>query len=149
LPQLCELAVKKNFLGNPFFCILSAFFKVQFISTENSSFSGSVDGVVSIILKDESEIERVIPSYTSNMNFTVYDEPRIFYSPKHHTTLQSDYKPDLRITLPWEPNIKVENNNEVVVNYFNADNSSKIKVNVEGITSSGIRVTAKTEYEVK
>ena len=62
---------------------------------------------------------------------------RIFYSPKHHTKLESDYKPDLRTTLFWEPNIKVENNRDVLLNYFNADNPSRVKVIVEGITTAG------------
>jgi hypothetical protein len=73
----------------------------------------------------------------------------IFYSPKHHTTLLSDYKPDLRTTLFWEPNIKLENNKDLFLNYYNIDNPSKVKVIVEGITTTGIPVTAKTEYEVR
>ena len=87
--------------------------------------------------------------HSVNVNISGFNEPRIFYSPKHHTKLESDYKPDLRTTLFWEPNIKVENNKEVLLNYYNADNPSKVKVIVEGITTSGIPVTGKTEYEVK
>ena len=58
-------------------------------------------------------------------------------------------KPDLRTTLLWEPNIKVENNKAAVLNYYNSDNPSKVNVIVEGITSRGIPVTGFTEYEVK
>jgi len=135
-----------DILDNP---VSWAQWKNMMRSSDSDSTSGSVDGVVSIILKDDSEIEWPVPSHSSKINFSGYNEPRIFYSPRHHTKLESDYKPDLRTTLFWEPNIKVDNNKEVLLNYFNADNPSKVKVIVEGITTAGIPVTGKTEYEVK
>ena len=105
-------------------------------------------GVVSILLK--SDWSSTILSYHSvNKSITGYNEPRIFYSPKHHSSLKADKKPDLRSTLFWEPNIEVENNKEVLLNYYNTDNPSKVKVIVEGITTGGIPVTGFTEYEVK
>jgi hypothetical protein len=121
----------------------------QSTGPSDSSNDGPLDGVVSIILKDDSEIEQVKPSYSLNMSFSGFNEPRIFYSPTHHTTLESDYKPDLRTTLFWDPDIRVENNKNVFLNYFNADTPAKVKVIVEGITSTGIPVTGKAEYEVK
>jgi hypothetical protein len=87
--------------------------------------------------------------HSVNVKLSGYNEPRIFYSPRHHNTLEKDFKPDLRTTLFWEPNIKVESNKNYLLNYYNADNSAKIKIIVEGITSNGIPVTGKTEYEVK
>jgi len=110
---------------------------------------GYSDGAISIILKDDKDIASNPVFHSVNVRFSGFSEPRIFYSPKHHKTLESDYKPDLRTTLLWEPNIKVENNKEILLNYYNADNPSKVKVIVEGITTEGIPVTGKTEYEVK
>jgi hypothetical protein len=43
----------------------------------------------------------------------------------------------------------VENNKDVILNYYNGDNPSKVKVIVEGITTGGIPVRGITEYEVK
>jgi hypothetical protein len=108
---------------------------------------GYSDGAISIILKKDIVDNSVYHSV--NVKLSGFNEPRIFYSPKHHTTLESDYKPDLRTTLFWEPNIKVENNEDVILNYYNSDNPSKVKVIVEGITTGGIPVTGTTEYEVK
>ncbi len=105
------------------------------------------DGAISIILK-EGYYEKSI-YHSSTMKFSGYNEPRIFYSPKHHTSLEKDYKPDLRTTLFWEPNIIMENGKEIILNYYNADNSSNVRVALEGITSTGIPVTGKAEYEVK
>jgi hypothetical protein len=113
-----------------------------------SSF-GYSDGAISIILKDDKDLVNNPVFHSVNVKFSGFDEPRIFYSPKHHSALESDYKPDLRTTLFWEPDIKAVNNKDVFLNYFNADNPSKVKIVVEGITTSGIPVTAKTEYEVK
>jgi len=105
-------------------------------------------GVVSILLKSDWS-SPTITYHSVNKSITGFNEPRIFYSPKHHSSLKDDKKPDLRTTLFWEPNIKVDNNKEVLLNYYNTDNPSKVKVFVEGITSRGIPVTGFTEYEVK
>jgi hypothetical protein len=51
--------------------------------------------------------------------------------------------------LFWEPNIEIENNKNIILNYYNSDNSSTVKVTIEGITSDGIPITASTKYEVK
>jgi hypothetical protein len=108
------------------------------------------DGAISIILKDPNDpVFNNLQFHSVNRKISGYYEPRIFYSPKHHTTLESDYKPDLRTTLFWEPNIKIENNKDCTLNYYNTDNSSTINIVVEGITSDGIPVTGKAEYQVK
>jgi hypothetical protein len=108
------------------------------------------NGVFSITTRSKIDFSSDIHKYhTVNTVIHGYSEPRLFYSPKHHETLQSDFKPDLRTTLYWEPNIILETGKDLFVNYFNADNPSKVTVIVEGITSSGIPVAAKTEYEVK
>jgi hypothetical protein len=108
------------------------------------------NGVVSILLKSDALWSSTIPTYHSvNKSITGYNEPRIFYSPKHHSSLKADKKPDLRTTLFWEPNIEIENNKNVILNYYNSDNSSTVKIAIEGITSDGIPITASTEYEVK
>ena len=72
--------------------------------------------------------------HSVNVKISGYTEPRIFYSPKHHKTLEKDFKPDLRTTLFWEPDIKVESNKNYLLNYYNADNPAKIKINIINIT---------------
>jgi hypothetical protein len=105
-------------------------------------------GVISFTTKSDWG-STSINYHSVNIKISGYNESRIFYSPRHHNTLEKDFKPDLRTTLFWEPNIKVENKKEVLLNYYNADNPSKVKIIVEGITSTGIPVTGNTEYEVK
>lgn len=110
---------------------------------------GPPDGVISIILKSDWLDENTAVYHSAKMKITGYNEQRIFYSPKHKTSLMSDFKPDLRTTLFWEPYITIQNNNRVILKYFNADNSSVIKVVAEGITSTGIPVSGSVVYEVK
>jgi len=111
---------------------------------------GPMDGVISIITRDnyDAKFARHV-FHSANMQISGYNEPRIFYSPKHHTTLEKDYKPDLRTTLFWEPDIEIGDDKECFLNYYNDDNPGKIIITVEGITSSGIPVTGTAEYEVK
>jgi hypothetical protein len=111
--------------------------------------TGPMDGVISIITRNDYNSLGKKVFHSANIRISGYDEPRIFYSPKHHTTLGKDYKPDFRSTLFWEPDIEIGDNKECLVNYYNDDKSGKISVIVEGITSAGIPVTGKAEYEVK
>jgi len=109
--------------------------------------TGQMDGVISVITRNDFSLAHKV-FHSANIRISGYDEPRIFYSPKHHTTLGKDYKPDLRATLYWEPDIEIGDNRECFVNYYNDDNPGKIRVIVEGITSSGIPVAGHAEYEV-
>jgi hypothetical protein len=107
-------------------------------------------GIISVITKTSTipyTGEQVFHSV--NLNFPGYNEPRIFYSPQHSSKLESDYNPDIRTTLYWNPNIRLSSKKDLIINYFNADNSSVIKVMVEGITTNGIPVSSTAEYEVK
>lgn len=106
------------------------------------------DGAISIILRSDYNRPRS-ELYSASMKLRGYYEPRIFYSPVHHTLLESDYKPDLRNTLYWEPDIILRSNKETYLHYFNNDNRSVIKITVEGLTSTGIPVTASANYTVK
>jgi len=78
-----------------------------------------------------------------------YDTPRIFYSPKHDSDSKSAYLPDTRTTIFWEPNITVEKNRKSTIEFFNADNTTKISIVVEGITEEGIPLTGIIKYDVR
>jgi hypothetical protein len=105
--------------------------------------------VISIITKTGGELEYVQVGYSANIMISGYDSSRVFYSPRHLPDSDPKYNPDIRTTLYWHPDISLQNNKPQVLNYFNADNSSKIRVIAEGITEDGIPVTCRTEYEVR
>jgi hypothetical protein len=110
----------------------------------------AANGVINLITKTGGSSGIKTPvEYSTNIRFSGYNAPRIFYSPQHLQDSNSDFNPDLRSTIYWNPNINLEGTNEVILNYYNGDNSSLIRVIVEGITTNGIPVTAKAEYEVR
>lgn len=107
------------------------------------------NGVISIITKTAEALTPYIPiDYSKNVKISGYDAPRIFYSPQY-TPKSESYNPDLRTTLLWKPDISLRSGEDLLIKYFNGDNSSDIKIIVEGITSTGIPITGKTEYIVK
>jgi hypothetical protein len=110
-------------------------------------FKGS-DGVINLITKTGG-LDYVPVKYSINKKISGYNSSRIFYSPQHLTDANSSYNPDLRSTLLWEPDINLEDNKKVTLNYYNGDNLSTIKIIAEGITSNGIPVSGKAEYEVR
>jgi len=125
--------------------------RIDVIKSEKAAAFGirGAFGVISVITKTSENIPYKPVSYAVSTEISGFDSPRIFYSPKHITTRQNGYMPDLRSTLYWLPDIKVITNQDYLVKYFNADVSSTYSIIVEGITSDGIPVTGKTEYEVK
>jgi len=108
------------------------------------------NGVISIITRSGDRLLKDQPiNHSANIKISGYDKPRIFYSPTHLPLSLTAFEPDLRITLFWKPDIILQPNKYQFLKFFNADNSSTIKVTVEGITSTGIPVTGMTEYEVR
>lgn len=106
------------------------------------------NGVINLITRAGGSAY-VKVNYAANIKFKGYDAARIFYSPQHLPESNSAFTPDLRSTLLWEPDINLEGNKDVILNYYNGDNPSVIKIVAEGITSTGIPVTGQAEYEIK
>jgi hypothetical protein len=108
------------------------------------------NGIINIITKQQ--VRRDPVELTANTVYTVlngFDVPRIFYSPKYDNKSQEAIAPDFRSTIYWKPDIKIEKDNEVKFDFFNADETGKIRIITEGVTSEGIPLTGKAEYIVK
>jgi TonB-dependent SusC/RagA subfamily outer membrane receptor len=108
------------------------------------------NGVISIITRTgDILLPNQSVNHSVNTKISGYYAASVFYSPQHLPSSASAYEPDLRTTLFWKPDIRLQSNKYQFLKYFNADNSSTIKVTVEGITTTGIPITGKTEYEVR
>lgn len=108
------------------------------------------NGVVSIITKTSIKGSTEEPNVqVQSLKINGYSTPRIFYSPQHSNDKESVFKPDQRITLFWQPNIRLDNKKNYSLNYFNSDNSSTIRIVVEGITNDGIPLVGNAEYIIK
>jgi len=125
--------------------------RIDVIKSERAAAFGvrGAFGVISVITKTANDITYNPVSFSVNTDISGYDAPRVFYSPTHISKFQSGQLPDLRSTLYWFPDIKVVTNQDYLIKFYNADVSSTYKIIVEGITSGGIPVTGKVEYEVK
>ena len=78
-----------------------------------------------------------------------FDIPRIFYSPGYNSQESQTIPPDVRSTIFWQPDIKIEKNKSFELDYYNADSPAIINITAEGVTEEGIPLTGKTRYEVK
>ncbi|MBK7626134.1 MAG: carboxypeptidase-like regulatory domain-containing protein [Bacteroidales bacterium] len=125
--------------------------RVDVIMSEKTAAFGvrGANGVISVITKTFDKLPYKAESYSINSTIYGYDTPRIFYSPKHTSKFQTGQLPDMRSTLYWFPDIKVVTNQDYLIKFYNADVSSTYKIIVEGMTSGGIPVTSRVEYEVK
>jgi len=108
------------------------------------------NGVINLITKAGGVPPVYIPvEYSARLKTSGYSEARIFYSPQHQSDSKTEYNPDLRSTIYWNPDLNLDGNKTVNLNYYNCDNASVTKIIVEGITTEGIPVTGKAEYEVR
>jgi hypothetical protein len=110
----------------------------------------ATNGVINIITKAGGEPAIYKPvDYSAKLQISGYSASRIFYSPQHVPNSDSDPKPDLRSTLYWRHDIRLVDSNNVILKYYNGDKASLIKIIAEGITTTGIPVTGKAEYEIR
>jgi hypothetical protein len=125
--------------------------RIDVIKSEKAAAYGvrGAFGVVSVITKTAGDITYKPVSWSAGTEISGYDSPRIFYSPDYSSKQKAVYPMDHRSTLYWFPDIKILTNQDYLLKYFNADVSSTYRITVEGITSSGIPVIGKANYEVK
>ena len=110
----------------------------------------SFGGVINVITKAGGEPGIYYPpDHSAKHRISGYNAPRIFYSPQHLPGSDSDLNPDMRNTLFWNPDLNLDANKKIILNFYNGDNSSTVKITAEGITSNGIPVTGTAEYEVR
>jgi hypothetical protein len=108
------------------------------------------NGVISVITRSGDRLASYRPvNHSANIKMYGYNAARVFYSPKHSKNSEAKYEPDFRTTLFWKPDIYLKPDSDQYINYFNADNSGTIEVIAEGITVTGIPVTARTEYKIR
>jgi hypothetical protein len=139
----------EEFADTPIFLIDRIDVLKSVASTTIYGFQG-FNGVINLITKADISKEDLRPDDSSaKIKISGYDASRIFYSPQYLSASASALKSDLRNTLYWNPDIYLEGNKEIILNYYNGDIISRIKIISEGITSTGIPVSGRTEYEVK
>ena len=111
-------------------------------------FRGSF-GVINVITKHGIS-GRIPPAlnFISQRVFGYY-QARTFYTPNYNIPQPEYYKPDLRTTIYWDPNVVTDQDGNATISFFNADSKAIIKVDVEGIAEPGIPLVGRSSFESK
>jgi hypothetical protein len=86
---------------------------------------------------------------TASAEVSGYYRNRMFYSPiPGYSDFGAAAHPDLRTTIHWAPNFVTDKNGEATLFFYNADQTGKVRTNVEGISDKGQPVVASGSYTV-
>lgn len=90
-----------------------------------------------------------IPEYLVKKSYQGIQQQREFYSP-NYTTQKEQLKriPDYRNTLYWNPQITLQPNKKVNVEFYTSDTSGSYDVVVNGITKTGEPIYKKVQFSV-
>jgi hypothetical protein len=98
---------------------------------------GGGKAVISVFTKNGAE--RFVSTYTQGtlaLRIAGFASCQEFYSPKYTAESIHSERPDRRITLYWNPDIKTDEG-QAEVSFFTSDEVSRYRVVVEGITNAG------------
>lgn len=98
------------------------------------------NGVIEITLKDGSSIETVNrkPLSLVFVKPLGYAKPERFYVPKYEVdSIRKAFKPDLRTTIYWNPELQADSTGLLNVKFYTADKSHNYSVTLEGVTNNG------------
>ncbi len=73
-----------------------------------------------------------------NFIFSGYYRGREFYVPDYEVPEEKHIKPDFRRTLFWSPSLTTDDLGNIEFSFFNSDETGNFRVEVEGMTYSGI-----------
>ena len=89
--------------------------------------------------------------HTMQKEIDGFYEARVFYAPNPEKTNKEelDNKASVRNTIYWNPYVHPDLTGNATVNYYNTAVETKVKVNLEGITASGIPVVKNIYYNIE
>ena len=77
-----------------------------------------------------------------------YRPPVEFYSPQYPAADKSQYtQPDHRITLYWNPKVRIDETGEATVTFYASDVSKRYLVTLEGVSDDGTVVSKQVVIE--
>lgn len=99
--------------------------------------SGGMGGVIKIELKDASQMFSSLPGVEKFMPLG-YQKPVEFYVPKYEIdSVRLAKQPDMRSTIYWKPDVKMDSTGMAKVKFFTADPNTDYTYILEGITNRG------------
>jgi hypothetical protein len=124
--------------------------RIDVIKAERAAAYGSsgANGIISVITKSSPDLNNTTTTHSLSMIAEGFSEPRLFYSKTQDLTRVTEYKPDLRSTLLWTPNLTITTNKDYLIKFYNGDIPSKYRINVEGISPDGRPISRHLDYEL-
>ncbi len=93
---------------------------------------------LAVYSKKASDTKIIGPGYLNAFIYPGYSPVREFYSPDYEQAPATREMPDRRITLLWQPELKVDpDSGKYLIRFFNSDSAKRLKIIVEGVTADG------------
>ncbi|MBR7157639.1 MAG: hypothetical protein IKD16_04510, partial [Bacteroidales bacterium] len=90
-----------------------------------------------LMIRTKPYREKDVPYNVTSANPLGWQKPAKFYSPKYDTPERKKSKEDdNRITLYWNPAVKLDENGEATICFYTSDSDSQYRIEVEGRSSS-------------
>ncbi len=117
-----------------------------------SIYSNSSNGIIAVYSKLGQNVgSRNVKRKPGIIDFQYsgFYKAKEFFAPDHISGTDELLRADSRITLHWEPIIKVSENNKPEIKFFTSDNRSTYSVIVQGISENGTPVYGFSTFNVK
>jgi hypothetical protein len=106
------------------------------------------NGVIAFYSKRGSDYTAKTPGSTMLSDWG-YHLSRLRYEPKYDVKRAEHIKPDERIVIHWNPNIKIESKQNSSFHFFNADLETTVVGVIQGITNSGQPIVKTISFKVE
>jgi hypothetical protein len=124
---------------------------VDLIKGSNASAFGSrgANGVLNLLTKRTKMVNASEEEEGKNGFIKGFATVREFYSPKYNTDKRANALPDLRSTIYWNPNIKTDASGKTTLSFYNSDEKTIMRANLQGMNPKGGIGIATVDYLVK
>lgn len=106
-------------------------------------------GVIAVYTKKGSKSATTAQNGQLRQTLRGYYSSRKFYSPRYNVDDKKKSGRDSRVTLLWAPIINTDEEGVARFTFFNADNSSTIKIVAEGVSADGKFAVSEKTYKVE
>ncbi|MBW6500302.1 MAG: hypothetical protein K0B05_02815 [Bacteroidales bacterium] len=107
-------------------------------------------GIVNVITKSGNYASFPLPDYAVRFPYRIFDPDVPFVSPDYsETEAKQSRVPDFRNTLYWNPSVKPGKDGKARVEFWSSDYVSDYEINVHGISSEGIPLSASKTIRVE
>ena len=125
---------------------------IDILTTSNSAIYGGYGG--NGIIAFYSKTGSTVPEEEERKGIITFTHPgyylaREFYTPDYDKKDESHARPDYRRTLYWNPSLTSDDKGDIKYSFFMSDEIGTFRVQIEGMTHSGIPVKRDYYFEVE